>query len=264
MGNYLPQMNWRQARDAAARGAVAIVPIGTVEANGPQLPLGYDTLVSEALARLAAERTGDVWLPPVFYGVSEAIDAFPGTISVSPAFLAQQIEGILDGLYRSGFQKILLITHHGPNQTPAEIAGRNFRRRTGRLIASINPARIARDLGGDLFRPEEMGHGAEPSVSLMMHLHPGAVTDGGPTGPAKGTVLGLPVSTPNSVVFGKSEVDMFLQLEEVSPTSGWGNASGASEARGAELFGRMLDFVAAFLEHFRRQDSDVAPPPVAG
>ena len=264
MGNYLPHMNWRQARDAAARGAVAIVPIGTVEANGPQLPLGYDTLVSEALAKQAAERTGDVWLPPVFYGVSEAIDAFPGTISVSPAFLAQQIEGILDGLERSGFGKILLITHHGPNQTPAEIAGRNFRRRTGRLIASINPARIARDLGGDLFRADEMGHGAEPSVSLMMHLHPGSVTDGGPSDPAKGTVLGLPVSTPNSVVFGKSEVDMFLQLEEVSPSSGWGNSTGGSEKRGAELFSRMLDYTVAFLKHLHGQDTRAAPPKIVG
>lgn len=264
MGNYLPHMNWRQARDAAARGTVAIVPIGTVEANGPQLPLGYDTLVSEALARQAAERTGDVWLPPVFYGVSEAIDAFPGTISVSPAFLAQQIEGILDGLERSGFRKILLITHHGPNQTPAEIAGRNFRRRTGRLIASINPARIAHDLGGGMFRPEEMGHGAEPSMSLMMHLHPGSVTEGGPSAPAKGTVLGLPVSTPNSVVFGKSEVDMFLQLEEVSPTSGWGISTNASEQKGAQLFSRMLEFVVAFLEHLRQEDMHIAPPRIVG
>lgn len=264
MGNYLPLMNWRQARDFAANDAVAIVPIGTVEANGPQLPLGYDALVSEALAREAAERTNDVWLPPVFYGVSEAIDAFPGTISVSPAFLAQQIEGILDGLERSGFGKILLITYHGPNQAPAEIAGRNFRRRTGRLITSINPARIARDLGGDLFRPEELGHGSEPSASLMMHLHPGSVSDGGPSDPAKGTVLGLPVSTPNSGVFGGSEVDMFLQLEEVSPTSGWGNSTGASKERGAELFSRMLDYTVAFLKHLHRQETRVAPPQIIG
>lgn len=264
MVNFLPHMTWRGARDAAARGAVAIVPIGTVEANGPQLPLGYDTLVSDALARGAAERTGDVLLPPLFYGVSEAIDAFPGTISVSPAFLAQQIEGILDSLESSGFNKVLLITNHGPNQAPAEIAGRNFRRRTGRLIASINPARIARDLGSDLFRSEEMGHGAEPSTSLMMHLHPQCVSEGGPSDPAKGTVLGLAISTPNSVVFGQSEVDMFLQLEEVSPTSGWGNSTNASKERGQELFSRMLDYTIAFLKHFHSQDTLVTPSMIVG
>lgn len=262
MGNYLPLMNWRQAKDAAARDAVAIVPIGTVEANGPRLPLGYDALVSEALAKQAAERTNDVWLPPIFYGVSEAIDAFPGTISVSPGLLAENIGNVLDGLDRSGFGKILLITHHGPNQTPAEIAGRNFRRRTGRLIASINPARIAQDLGGDLFRPEEMGHGAEPAVSLMMHLHPGSVADVGSSDQAKGVVIGLPVSTPNSVVFGKSEVDMFLQLEEVSPTSAWGNSTGSSKERGAELFSRMLDYTVAFLKHLQEQDTLVATPKI--
>lgn len=264
MGNYLPYMNWRQARDAAARDAVAIVPIGTVEANGPQLPLGYDTLVSEALAKQAAEQTNNVWLPPVFYGVSEAIDAFPGTISVSQAFLAQQIEGIIDGLERSGFSKILLITHHGPNQAAAEIAGRNFRRRTGQLVASINPARIARDLGGGLFSADELGHGAEPSMSLMMHLHPDTVSDGGPTDPVKSTVMGLSVSTPNSVVFGKSEVDIFLQLEEVSPTSGWGNSTGGSKERGAELFSRMLDYTVAFLDHLHSQEARVSPPQIVG
>lgn len=263
MSNFLPLMSWVDVADAAARKAVAIVPIGTVEANGPQLPMGYDYLVSQALAEQAAAKTGDVWLPPITYGVSEAIDAFPGTVSVSSELLTRQIEAVLDSLGRAGFERIVLITHHGPNQAPAENACRDFRRRTGLLVASINPAQIARDLAEGMFEPREFGHGAEPGASLMLHLHPGSVQPERTASRDVGTLGGLAIASPNDVLFGKSRVNFFLQLEEVSPTSAWGDASAASAEKGKALFEKMVAFVADFLVHMQGFDTRQAPPAVA-
>ena len=52
-------MTWEEARDAAGPGAVAILPVGAIEAHGPHLPLETDVIIAEAMARAAAAR-----LPP--------------------------------------------------------------------------------------------------------------------------------------------------------------------------------------------------------
>ena len=59
------------------------------------LPLGHDYLIPEALAEAAAKKNGDVWLPPVTYGVSGTLDSYPGTITVSAQFLQKYVEAIV-------------------------------------------------------------------------------------------------------------------------------------------------------------------------
>jgi creatinine amidohydrolase len=73
---------------AGAQRSVAIVPAGSVEAHGPHLPLGTDTLISvevagRAAARLAARGWVAVRFPPLHYGVTEWARAFKGTVSIS-------------------------------------------------------------------------------------------------------------------------------------------------------------------------------------
>ena len=49
--------------EAAAAGAVAVLPVGATEQHGPHLATGTDTLLAAQVAEAAAERTGDVVLP---------------------------------------------------------------------------------------------------------------------------------------------------------------------------------------------------------
>lgn len=265
MKNFYPLMSWTEAEEAAAADRVVILPIGSVEANGIT-PLGYDYLVPAALAEQAAERTGSLWMPSLAYGVSEAIDNFPGTIAMPPEHLATQVSAIVRSLIRSGFQHILLITNHIPNQYPVEYALRRIRRETGVLVPSINPGQLSTDLRGDLFDGENptIGHGAEPGVSLLMHLHPGSVDLSTAAHQPKSEFLGYEVLNPMAVKVGASSVGMFLELEEVSATSGWGDPTGASAEKGEIFFNRMLDFVVDFIPEFRKLDTRVAPPEVSG
>lgn len=266
MKNFYPLMSWTEAREAAAADRVVILPIGSVEANGPMTPLGYDYLVPEALAEQAAQRTGALWLPPITYGVSEAIDNFPGTIAMPPEHLATQVGAIVRSLIKSGFNHILLITNHIPNQYPVEYAMRRIRRETGVLVPSINPGQLSADLRGDIFAGEHstIGHGSEPGVSLLMHLHPGSIDFSKADHQPKSEFLGFEVASPMEVKVGASRVSMYLELEEVSPTSGWGDTTGASAEKGEEFFNLMLDFVVDFIPKFQKLDTRVASPEVLG
>ena len=47
----LSDMTWEEVRDTDRRNAVAILPVGAVEAHGPHLPLGTDVIIAEAMAK---------------------------------------------------------------------------------------------------------------------------------------------------------------------------------------------------------------------
>lgn len=262
MKHYYPLMSWVEAGEAAKADRVVILPIGTIDANGPLTPMGFDALVSEALAKDAAERTGSLWLPTIAYGVSEALDGFPGTIAMPPELLGKQVSAVLHGLIASGFAHILLITNHGPNQFPVEYACRRVRKETGVMVASVNPAQLTADLRGDLFPPAAVGHGSEPGVSLLMHLHPGSVDLSAAEAGGKSRFQDLEVLSPSEARFGKSRVNLFFELEEVSPTAGWADPSEASEEKGKVLFTAMADFVVEFVERFKSVNTKAAVPPV--
>ncbi len=264
MKHFLPQMSTVEVREAAQRGAVAILPIGTVEANGLALPLGHDYLIPEALAEAAAKKNGDVWLPPVTYGVSGTLDSYPGTITVSAQFLQKYVEAIVTSLISAGFDHVLLITYHLPNQPPVSWACREIRRKTGVVVPSINPGTLSAEVRADLYPegPGAFGHGGEPGASLLLHLHPETVHIDRSEPAGKGSFQGLQIVAPEAVAFGDSKAGLFLDIEHVSPSSGWGDATMASAERGKVLFERMVDKIAAFTAAFRAIDTRAAPPQV--
>ncbi|WP_304626003.1 creatininase family protein, partial [uncultured Parasutterella sp.] len=85
MSVYLQTKSWEEAREAIKKSkGVAIVPIGSVEQHSYHLPLGTDTYVAMTVAEGAAEKTGAVLTPPVWFGWSPHHMVLPGTITIRP------------------------------------------------------------------------------------------------------------------------------------------------------------------------------------
>src|SRR5213596_1709174 len=85
----LAQLTWEEVRDLDRAKAVAILPVGAVEAHGPHLPLATDVIIAETMARAAAARLAThgydaVLLPPLAYTAAEFAARFPGTVSLRP------------------------------------------------------------------------------------------------------------------------------------------------------------------------------------
>src|SRR5947209_7069752 len=83
-------LTWEEVRDLDRTKAVAILPVGAVEAHGPHLPLATDVVIAEAMARAAAARLATrgydaLLLPPLAYTAAEFAARFPGTVSLRPA-----------------------------------------------------------------------------------------------------------------------------------------------------------------------------------
>ena len=79
-------MTWPAFKALARDRAVAVLPLGAIEAHGPHLPLGTDIFIAEAMARAGAERLAEHGFEAVI------LPALP----VAPAPFAASFEGTLD------------------------------------------------------------------------------------------------------------------------------------------------------------------------
>jgi creatinine amidohydrolase len=262
---FFPYLTWVEAAEAAERGVVVLLPVGTVDSNGPHLPMGFDYVVSERLAQRVAEETGNLWLPPIAFGVSDALAAYPGTIAIPPEVLAAQLEAVLTSLIRGGFTRVVVINNHNPNQPPAEAACRRVRRTHGISVPVVFPAELTRDLGQDLLKenPGSLGHGSEPGTSLLLHLLPNEVRTDLFQADSRRTFNGLEVLSPTEVRFRNGRVRFFFELEEVSETGRWGDPSSASSALGEKLFSRLVDYTSEFVREFATMDPSLPLPAIA-
>ena len=113
----LAAMTWEEARDAAGRQSVAILPVGAIEAHGPHLPLETDVIIAQAMARsgaawLAARGSTVVLLPPLTYTTATFAQGFAGTISLRPETVTATVVDIATGLARHGFGVLAIANAH--------------------------------------------------------------------------------------------------------------------------------------------------------
>jgi creatinine amidohydrolase len=111
--------------DAAAGGAVVIVPVGSVEQYGPHLPLDVDISVPYHLAVRAAVRCADLPVlvaPPVTFGVAHNKMGEPGTISLRLETFLALLRDVARSIWKNGFRRIILLNGHGGNIHPVGAA----------------------------------------------------------------------------------------------------------------------------------------------
>src|SRR5690606_32494961 len=99
---------WEELRDAAAGGALALVPEGSTEAHGPHLPLDTDVIIAAEVARQAAARLEErgrraVVFPPLAYGVTDFAAGFAGTVSIRPDTLRALLLDLIRSIAGQGF-----------------------------------------------------------------------------------------------------------------------------------------------------------------
>src|SRR5947207_10965867 len=113
----LAQLTWEEVRDLDRAKAVAILPVGAVEAHGPHLPLATDVIIAETMARAAAARLATqgydaVLLPPLAYTAAEFAAGFPGTVSLQPATVTALLLDVARSLTRHGLSLLAVANAH--------------------------------------------------------------------------------------------------------------------------------------------------------
>ncbi len=113
----LSDMTWEEVRDTDRVRAVAILPVGAVEAHGPHLPLGTDVIIAEAMAKSGAEKLANdghtvLILPPLWYTAAAFAKAFPGTIGVGADTVRRLIHEIGTALLEQEIRTLAIANAH--------------------------------------------------------------------------------------------------------------------------------------------------------
>ncbi len=91
-----------------------LLPVGSIEPHGV-IPNGTDNLAPQAMGRAIAQRVNALIAPTLNYGITEAMAAYPGAVSVHADSYAPFIRDILSGLAANRFKNIIILNGHGGN-----------------------------------------------------------------------------------------------------------------------------------------------------
>lgn len=244
----LEELTFEEAGAYLDRDDRLILPFGSVEQNGPHLPLGTDRIVSQAIAELVAHRTGVLVAPGIPWGNADADLAFPATVSLSPRVLNDLLDELCSGFARHGFRRIVVLAGHLSNVwNVASVAG--TLRRRGVLLAQVDVWRLAAKLGGNLLSSKTtFGHADELCTSIVMALSPHLVrTDRLESfAPSPGWEWDTYASYP--------EVMGFSAWEDVSPLGTVGDPTLASRDTGRRLVELLVDRVCELIDDMAKVD----------
>lgn len=113
---FLDELNWREANEAIERGAPVFLPLGTIEGHGPHIPLGCDYYIATAMAKLMAEKSDGIALPPLTYTHCGGTITYKGAVSVPMDVTVQMIKAVIRSLWNQGFKRILVLSIHVPDE----------------------------------------------------------------------------------------------------------------------------------------------------
>lgn len=117
----IADMTWPAVEKAAARHLPILVPVAVIEQHGHHLPLATDTygahlLCSLVRSELAKMGLDSVIAPPYYFGLNVTTGMFPGSLTIKPETMIAVLTEILENYARWGFERQLIINHHGDPQ----------------------------------------------------------------------------------------------------------------------------------------------------
>jgi creatinine amidohydrolase len=224
------------------RGWAAILPVGATEQHGPHLGTGMDAVLADRLCTAVASRTNVPMLPTLAYGCSLGHSRrWPGTIALSPMTLIQLVKEIGDWAYHSGVRRLFIVNTHVTNAAPLRCALEMLRaEHDDMMIAVVNSATISQRVRDAHFADGNDWHANAAETSLMLAVAPEIVraeliADADDPDRTDGNIFAHPVN-------------------RTSINGVTGAPSRGSAGQGSELFGWMVEDLAALVERGMREE----------
>jgi creatinine amidohydrolase len=259
----LEELSWPQAQTAIESGAMAILPVGSLEQHGLHLAINTDNIlgdaVAEAAAREAVRRGVPVLLcPALHYGYTMHNMDFPGTMTLRAETLLAVGVDLVTSLVHHGCKKIVLLNSHGSNWSVLDLISRQvMNRHPDVLVAATFPIKMAAAELETLREAKQTGgmsHGCELETSLMLHLRAELV---------EMDKAVYDVSQPDSqfywrdILRGSRGVALADLTRHASRTGLVGDPTVATAEKGRRFFDAIVAATVAFLVEFSQRKVEV-------
>jgi creatinine amidohydrolase/Fe(II)-dependent formamide hydrolase-like protein len=168
---FLERLPWPEVGRALARDPRLILPVGAMVQHGPHLPLGTNTIISEAVARAVSRDMGILRAPTFHYGVrGPERESFAGTAGIQRKTLHRALNELLAEWEDHGFQEFILLSAHR-HEAHVEALLMALTSSAATTVVNLFAIEVGDILEGSPFSE----HGGELETSLMLHLAPDLV-----------------------------------------------------------------------------------------
>lgn len=111
------ECTWEEIDALPRAECVLLLPVGATEPHGPHLPLATDVIISEGMARRAAEMlrakaVPALVLPSIGYSVTEFASGFAGALSIGFETARAVLVDVLRAAIANGFRRICIANSH--------------------------------------------------------------------------------------------------------------------------------------------------------
>ena len=151
-----------------------LVPLGSLEPHGV-IPNGTDNLAPESMAKDIAERTNALIAPTLNYGITPAMKAYPGAVSISSETYRGFVSDLLNSLADNQFQNIILLNGHGGNTATLQSLVNEISNTKQVRMLLVNwwslTSDISREIFGDIGGHAASNETAYVQASYPEHIH---------------------------------------------------------------------------------------------
>jgi creatinine amidohydrolase len=164
-------MCWQEFGEIVpARIQTVLVPFGSLEPHGV-IPNGTDSLAPEAMARDIAAGVDALIAPTLNYGMTDAMKAFPGAVSIPSETYAPFAETVLDNLAANGFKNIIVLNGHGGNTAVLNAAATRVANARRVRVLVVNWWTLADDITKAVFK-QNGGHAGNNETAYIQAFLP--------------------------------------------------------------------------------------------
>lgn len=113
----MDRINWMEFKEVVpSKIQTVLLPTGTLEPHGV-INNGADNTAPTAIAQKLALTVNALIAPTLPYGMTGALEAYPGAFQISEAAYRPFVKQIFEGLAKNGFKNIIVLNGHGGGQT---------------------------------------------------------------------------------------------------------------------------------------------------
>lgn len=251
----LEELSWTEFDQLRKEIDTVLFPIGSVEVEGPHLPLAVDSIVALEVAKRVAAGTKLLVAPLISVTYSEWHMGFPGTLSLSLSTLSQVLREICEDLVEHGLRRILFINSHVGNDPAIMEIGNELIRRSAARVGMVNLWAMANQMGKDIPELKEniFLHAGEIMTSVMLALRPELVD----MSKAKKEYLKARVDSftqkgSSQVTFKGISVYAYHLSDEVTESGVMGDPFAATKEKGEKIISLWVGYIRDYLEEFRK------------
>lgn len=255
MTKLMEEMSWVEFDEARKKTHTILIPTGSVEVEGPHLPLNVDSIVALGVAKRVAEKTGLIIGPLMNIGYSEWHMGFPGTLSFGLLTISQMLRELSYSLIDYGFTRLVFINSHvGNDWSITDLANEITRRRVAR-VAMVNLWALANEMAKNI--PElvekKFLHAGEIMTSVVMALRPDLVD----MTKAKPEYLQGPLESFShrgswNALFKGLPVNVYFSSDELTSSGVMGDPRAATPEKGEKILSAWTNYICEFIKEFEK------------